>query len=487
MSDISRRKWMAMAGVTGIAMTGRVAMGSSTEIDAPADGNSGQPARSFARNVLEFAAKGDGKTDDTAAFQKALDAAHAAGGGVVHAPAGRYLIAGSLNVPEGAVLQGIFHGPTSHANFRDGVAIPPPTADGTMLLATGGRGKEDGTPLITQEANTTVAGLTIFYPDQNWETTPVEYPWTIRMHGNNCTVDNVELVNSWRGIKAVLASRHLIRNVTGQPLRVGIFVDEIYDIGRIENVHFYPWWKGIPVMHKFMHQYGESFIFGRTDWEYVLNTFSIDYHIAYHFIEGKTGACNGNFLGIGADGSQYAFVIESVQQPGLLITNGEFVSLDAAEWATEGLSKPTGAGDGSIEDGPIQVLVKERMNGRVWNRGPVRFVNCSFWGPCRQIARLESDTTLGFGDCTFCQWDKANPAIAALAGDLSVNFCDFRQTGQQVYLGPQVNQAVIAGNMARGKWNIVNDATGGDVQNGLNSSSMRESDAIDLREHDVPH
>jgi len=487
MSRISRRTWMTIAGLTGAAMAGRTALGSPVGMDAPAAGNGPESKRSFSCDVLQFGAKGDGKTDDTAAFQKALDAMHSADGGIVHVPAGRFLIAGSLNVPQGVVLQGVFHGPTSHANFRDGVAIPPPTADGTMLLATGGRGKEDGTPLITQEANTTVAGLTIFYPDQNWETAPVEYPWTIRMHGNNCTVDNVELVNPWRGIKAVLASRHLIRNVTGQPLRVGIFVDEIYDIGRIENVHFYPWWKGVPVMHDFMHQYGESFIFGRTDWEYVLNTFSIDYHIAYHFIEGKTGACNGNFLGIGADGSQYAFVIESVQQPGLLITNGEFVSLGAAEWATNGPSKPTGAADVSIEDGPIQVLVKEGMNKRVWNRGPVRFVNCSFWGPCRQIARLESDTTLGFGDCTFCQWDKAYPAIAALAGDLSVNFCDFRQTGQQVYLGPQVNQAVIAGNMARSKWKIVNDATRGDVQIGLNSSSLREHDAIDPQEHDVPH
>ena len=33
-----------------------------------------------------------------------------------------------------------------------------------------------------------------------------------------------------------------MRNVTGQPLRRGILVDAIYDIGRIENVHFNPWW-----------------------------------------------------------------------------------------------------------------------------------------------------------------------------------------------------------------------------------------------------
>ena len=42
-------------------------------------------------------------------------------------------------------------------------------------------------------------------------------------------------------------------------------------------------------------------MFARTDWEYVFNTFSYGYALGYHFIQSKSGACNGNFLGIGAD------------------------------------------------------------------------------------------------------------------------------------------------------------------------------------------
>ena len=41
-------------------------------------------------SVLDFGAKADGKTDDTLAFQKALDAAGQAGGGQVYAPRGNY-------------------------------------------------------------------------------------------------------------------------------------------------------------------------------------------------------------------------------------------------------------------------------------------------------------------------------------------------------------------------------------------------------------
>ena len=45
--------------------------------------------------------------------------------------------------------------------------------------------------------------------------------------------------------------------------------------------------------------HGRSFVFARTDWEYVLNTFSFGYAIGYHFIASDKGSCNGNFLGIG--------------------------------------------------------------------------------------------------------------------------------------------------------------------------------------------
>jgi len=57
-----------------------------------------------ALNVRTFGAVGNGQAKDTAAFQKALDAARDAGGGIVYIPGGSYLI-GSITVGSNTTLQ----------------------------------------------------------------------------------------------------------------------------------------------------------------------------------------------------------------------------------------------------------------------------------------------------------------------------------------------------------------------------------------------
>ncbi|NNM84849.1 MAG: hypothetical protein HKL96_03710 [Phycisphaerales bacterium] len=448
---INRRslfKALAAGGMAAALPRGAEAMSSSSVGAAPA-------AAGILFNAADYGARGDGKADATGAIQKALDAAARRGGGVVLLPAGRYRVDASLYVPSSVALEGVFKGPVSHGGHalrvqahksaRPEKRIAPL---GTLLLVTGGHGKEDAAPTITVAGNAVLAGVTIYHPNQNPNAVPVEYPWAISMLAANATVSNVELLNPWRGIRAVKAHRHLIRNVTGQPLRTGILVDEIYDIGRIEDVHFNPWWSHHHSVLEFMYRHGESFVFGRSDWEYVFNTFSFGYGIGYRFIEGKTGACNGNFLGIGADGSRHACVVEQSQMPGLLITNGEFVSFDYLHL-------------GDVD--PIQVVVKPS------NKGPARFVNCAFWGLSKQIARHNGPGTLGFGDCTFCQWDASQPAVEALAGRLLVRGCEFQQRGPQIRLHQAVKQAVITGNIAVGTWQIAN-AIKRRAHIGLNSS-----------------
>jgi parallel beta-helix repeat protein len=54
-------------------------------------------------NVQDFGAKGDGITDDTAAIQAAVDAAHAAGGGSVYLPTGIYIVHGGATATDGCI------------------------------------------------------------------------------------------------------------------------------------------------------------------------------------------------------------------------------------------------------------------------------------------------------------------------------------------------------------------------------------------------
>ncbi|WP_460427392.1 glycosyl hydrolase family 28-related protein, partial [Azotobacter armeniacus] len=54
-------------------------------------------------NIKDFGAMGDGATDDTAAIQAAIDAAHASGGGTVYLPAGEYRISGGGEPSDGGL------------------------------------------------------------------------------------------------------------------------------------------------------------------------------------------------------------------------------------------------------------------------------------------------------------------------------------------------------------------------------------------------
>jgi len=394
-------------------------------------------------DVRDFGAAGDGKTDDTRAFQKALDSAGKDGGGIVYAPRGNYFFAGHLDVPNAVSLSGMWESVPAHNGLRD-PGLPKPTDDGTTFLITEGAGREEGPPFITLNTNSTLKGVVLFYPEQNADDVPKAYPWAIAMRGKNPAVLAVEMLNPYNGIDATQNERHLIRDVHGQPLRRGILVDAVYDIGRIEDVHFNPWWSVAPRLFQWQMANGEAFIFGRSDWQYVFNTFCFGYKAGYTFIKSKAGVCNGNFLGIGADDCHTALVVEECAPYGLLITNGEFVSFHGPD--------------------PTMIEVKDT------NRGSVRFVNCAFWGPCNQIARIGGAGTVGFSDCTFVEWggkDGTRPAIQAEAGTLLIRGCEFRQDRPQIELGRGVARAIITENILTGPERILNRSAG-KVQIALN-------------------
>lgn len=377
--------------------------------------------RSTDLDIANFGAKGDGKADDTQAIQQALDQAAKQHVNLT-AGSGNYRLLGRLTIPEGVALKGSWQSVPAHNGIRD-PGLPKPTDGGTTFLVEAGEGTEQGAE-ITLNTNSTLQGVVLYYPKQNPHAVPKPYPWAIAMRGKNPAVLDVELLNPYNGIDASQNERHLIRNVDGQPLRRGISVDAIYDIGRIENVHFNPWWSVDPKVLDWQRANGEAFLFARTDWQYVLNTFAFGYGVGYHFFASKSGACNGNFLGIGADDCNVAVKVEDAAPYGLLITNGEFTSFHGPS--------------------PTEVVVSPQ------NSGVVRFSNCAFWGPSDRIADIAGTGTVGFSDCTFVQWDAHDMGLAAIrarGGSLLVRGCEFREDKEHIELAAGVKKAVVRDNL----------------------------------------
>ena len=80
--DFLKRTGAGIAGFTLGAATTVQPAGARAKIDSPSRGTLG---------IRAFGATGDGKTLDTPAINKAIEAAAAAGGGIVRFPAGNYL------------------------------------------------------------------------------------------------------------------------------------------------------------------------------------------------------------------------------------------------------------------------------------------------------------------------------------------------------------------------------------------------------------
>jgi len=389
-------------------------------------------------DVTASGAVADGVTDCTEAFQKALDEAGKAGGGIVQVPAGRYVIKGNLSIPASVTLEGTYRMPPTLGRPVAGEIT------GTVLLAYAGRGNVDGPPFIRLAGNcSAVMGVVILYPE--WKQTdvpPVPYPPCIGSEGTeNVSVQDCCLVNPYEGIKMVRAHRHLVRNITGYPIKRGIYVDECYDIGHIENIHFWPF----GVLYKpddpyclWINTRGVAFELARTDWHYVFNTFCFGYGVGYKFSESKSGGTNGNFLGLGADSCRRAVLVEQAQDAGLLITNGEFVG----RWGS--------ADSVCVEVGPRAV-------------GKVSLVNCSFWGPINRCVWMRSAVgSFSASACHFVSWNNTGsgaPALDLEGGASIVQGCTFGNMGAHVRVGPRVRSAIIMGNQASGGI-IVKNAAG---------------------------
>lgn len=409
-------------------------------------------AQSPSWDVLTAGAKADGATDNTAVFQRLLDEAGKAGGGVVTVPAGTFRIAGNLSIPANVTLQGTYRVPPA----LKPVATAP--LGGSILQAMAGRGSREGAPFIRLAGtNAAIAGLIITYPE--WKQTdvpPVPYPPCIASQGTeNVGISECLLLNPYEGIRFEAAHRVLVRNVTGYPSWRGLYITECMDVGHIENVHFWPFgvvFSPDDPFCRWVNTQGTAFEIAHTDWLYVHNTFCFGYGVGYKFTATDKGSANGNFVGLGADSCQRPVLVEAAQAFGLLITNGEFVG----RW-------------GSTD--AVGLEIGEQVKGKV------SLVNCAFWGPLdRCVWQRGKEAQFTASACNFVNWDIQMRDAAAIqidAGKVIVQGSTFAEDHLHVRIGKDATSALLTANQAAGGFRLDNQA-GKRTQAALNEADHVE-------------
>lgn len=407
--DTNRRDAMTcLAGVLGTAAIGKLA----TAEERP-DASDPPPT---AIAVTDYGAVGDGKNDDTPAFEKVLQAAANAGGAIAFVPPGRYRLTRPLEVPDSVTLEGAQR------------SSPPRNLAGSIILADIPPGDENGPSFINLRTRSTLCGLCITYPQQDDPANIKPFPWCVRSLGDNASIINCLLHNPYQAVDfgTRVSGRHLIDGLHGQPLKHGLLIDNCFDVGRVRNVHFWPFWSN--EAREFMETEGTAFTIGRTDWQFMDSCFCIWYRVGFHFVANRNGGGNAVITNSGTDIGPTAVRVEQVQKhSGVSFVNGQFMS--------------------GIEVGES-------------NTGPVKFTACGFWGVnerdlhCESHATLHGSGQISFDNCHFTMWDLKNngaPAIAADCEGVAVRNCDFVDAGkQQIQIGRNVKSAVICGNRLRG-------------------------------------
>lgn len=247
----------------------------------------------------QYGAKGDGITDDTAAFQNAMNAVYAAGGsggGVVYVPAGAYAFYGNLTIPTGVTL---------HGDWRDW------TMDGTGMLGTTfkvyfGAGDTNGAPFIFLNGSTALRDVNIWYPNQSADNI-VGYPFSVGLYGD-CVVQNVALVNSYQGIQVApptAGAKHILSTIVGSPLYLGIDLDMIADISHAEDIRFSPdTWTAARATNSppsggahaaWMRAHGEGMRLRRVDGEACMNLSVCGYKVGIEANSSTNGAPGATF------------------------------------------------------------------------------------------------------------------------------------------------------------------------------------------------
>ncbi|HEV7865723.1 MAG TPA: glycosyl hydrolase family 28-related protein, partial [Acidimicrobiia bacterium] len=293
-NDVPRRRLLtSAAALVGGAGAAAMLPSPASAAAAPDRGRGGVV------DVTDHGAVGDGVSVDTAAIQAAVDEA-AARGGIVRFPPGHYrLAAPGIRITRPVQLQGVgWEGTGAEPGAGESAAVPggswlfcdDPTTAAITIEAAPASAPPSGVivrDLAIRQAQPAGSGV---FPEPAAAAgfIPVDSPFAISI-GPGCTdvlLERLFLLNVSRGISAGLSGgpptgRLTLRGIWGQPLTEGITLDNCQDTVRIEDVHFWPYWKSGPVA-EWQLDHGTGITLRRVDNPQLRGLFCFSYRTGLH-------------------------------------------------------------------------------------------------------------------------------------------------------------------------------------------------------------
>ena len=259
-----------------------------------------------------------GQQDSTNAIEAALMDCYRAGGGVVWLPAGGYRVSSSLYVPPHVTLRGDRRDPDTGSGSY-----------GTVILAVVPSGGETDPGLFRISGSAGVNGLTIFYPNQSISN-PVSYPYAFEILGSllngdgymAATVENVTLLNAYRGISAgagAVHETHRIRNVKGTALLTAMYLQDSADVSRNEDVKFNAgYWSNLDLslsnvkpaeaqIDAWTRVHATGMRMGGLDWDQFMNLTFSDFNVGVDMAPPRRVGMTASLFGINVRNSHVAF------------------------------------------------------------------------------------------------------------------------------------------------------------------------------------
>ena len=295
---------------------------------------------SGAVNVKWFGAVGDGVTDDTIAIQKALDSLSNTSFLFFNV---KCRITAPINVVNQNKLIGncspeskdVNLGSWFYVDFGENTTTPEIDAAIKLHLRGG------------------IEGFGFYYPNQVTAsgTTPIPYGWSISTSKISTEEDyntdgivckKIMLLNSYYGLDLTNSAQFTVEEIYGHPIKIGLKLDKIYDVGTVNRVHFWTFNAEVGSnLYKWIYANGTAYLIAKADAVNLASLFAYGYNDGYDLTDLGSGGFWGSFVQCTAD----------VCANPVKIQNPDTISFSDCSFTTKDRARPSVRIAGTISRG----------------------------------------------------------------------------------------------------------------------------------------